>query len=338
MIVAHLQRAAAAGGFSVERLYDDLRAELERQGARIVLLKPNRHRGVLGRLAALAQVRRVRADVLHVVGDVHYLALALPRERTVVTVLDLVGLARERGLRRWLLRWIWYRLPLARAAHVIVISEAVRRELAREVDLPFERVSVIRPALSPEFLPQPRPFRTEHPRVLLVGTGPTKNLERSVAALTGIPCELAIIGALDAAQHAALAASGLAWTQYQTLSRVALVDQYRACDLLLFASTYEGYGLPIIEAQAVGRPVVTSAGIATEEAAGEAACLVDPLDRASIRAGVLRVIADARYRDDLVARGFRNAARHALADCARRHLGLYDALAETAGRVERSQA
>ena len=107
------------------------------------------------------------------------------------------------------------------------------------------------------------------------------------------------------------------------LSREELVEQYQRCDLLIFASTYEGFGLPIVEANAVGRPVVTSNLWSMPEVAGNAACLVDPLDVASIRAGICRVIQDSAYRERLVEAGFENVKRFQVEGIAAQYANLY---------------
>ncbi len=69
----------------------------------------------------------------------------------------------------------------------------------------------------------------------------------------------------------------------------------RGARCLVFPSVYEGFGLPVLEAMACGTPVVTSRGGATEEVAGGAAVLVDPLDPESIAAGMAE--AEARRRE-----------------------------------------
>lgn len=84
-----------------------------------------------------------------------------------------------------------------------------------------------------------------------------------------------------------------------------LAALYSGAVALCYPSIREGFGLPILEAMAQGTPVVTSASGATQEVAGDAAVLVDPLDSASIADGILRVI---EQRDALSARA-RDRAR-----------------------------
>jgi Glycosyltransferase len=89
--------------------------------------------------------------------------------------------------------------------------------------------------------------------------------------------------------------------------------------------------MPIIEAQTVGRPVVTSNCSSMPEVAGVGgACLVDPFDVASIRAGVLRVIKDPDYREALVKRGFENVCRFRPQAIARAYCALYRAFLQPA--------
>ena len=222
---------------------------------------------------------------------------------------------------------LWYWLPVRRSQLVVTISEATRTALLDSVRCDPAKVVVIHNPVSAEFQPVRGAFDATHPRILHIGITPNKNLERVAQALAGIDCTLVVIGPLSAEQSAMLVHQGIAFENHSNLPRDELLDQYIRCDLLLFASTYEGFGLPIIEAQAVGRPVVTSDLAPMPEAAGGAACLVDPYDVPAIRRGVLRVIDDAAYRDDLVARGLRNVERFRAVRVAARYAQLYRALA-----------
>jgi glycosyltransferase involved in cell wall biosynthesis len=95
-----------------------------------------------------------------------------------------------------------------------------------------------------------------------------------------------------------------------------------------FVSTQEGFGMPIVEANTVGRPVVTSRVASMPEVAGDAACLVDPFDVESIRAGILRVMHDAAYRDTLVQNGFRNHLRFTPQAVSRQFIDIYRRLTQ----------
>lgn len=104
---------------------------------------------------------------------------------------------------------------------------------------------------------------------------------------------------------------------------------YAASDLLLFASTLEGFGMPILEAQTVGRPVVTSNLSSMPWVAGDAAVLVDPYSVESIRQGVRQVIGDRALRERLIQKGFENVRRFDAEYVAQEYVRIYEAVAES---------
>lgn len=321
--VVQFQRRAGPTSFSVERLFEDTRQALPADIR--VDLRINRFMstGVWPRISDALQAWRHRGRINHVLGDVHYLAWLLPKRRTILTVLDCVTLERMSGLRRWIFWFLWYWWPTRRSARITVISEFSKAALLRVVRYPVDCLHVIPPPLSPEFTPSPPNAVGSSTRLLQVGTVANKNVDRVIEAVAGLEAVLVVIGALATTQRDRLAALGIDYECHVDVPREELLRQYRLADVVLFASTYEGFGLPIIEAQAIGRPVVTGNNSAMPEAAGGAACLVDAFDVADIRRGIECVIGDRTYADDLVERGYANAARYAPARIARQYAELY---------------
>jgi glycosyltransferase involved in cell wall biosynthesis len=97
--------------------------------------------------------------------------------------------------------------------------------------------------------------------------------------------------------------------------------------MVVFASLYEGFGLPILEAQAMGRPVITSNFGAMREAAGDAALLVDPYSVEEIRAAILRIKNEPQLREELVRKGRENVERFRPEAVARQYAEIYRRLA-----------
>lgn len=331
--VVHFLRKPGLRGFSIERLFADVRAALPADIACTVCVSRFESQGFLARLYNVAEAAWRRGPVNHITGDVHFLAMGLPRRRTILSVMDCGNLHRLKGWRRAILKFFWFTWPLRCVRLVTTISEATRQELIELTGVAPEKVRVVYCPVSPEFIPQPAEFYAERPRILMLGGAPNKNRERMAAALAGIPCVVDLVGAPSPEQVIAFQKAGVAFEAYHRLTDVELVGAYQRCDLVLFASTHEGFGLPIVEGQAVGRPVVTSNCSSMAEVADESACLVDPFDVASIRAGVLRVIGDADFRDDLVRRGFENVKRFSARAVAEQYAAIYrEVAASSEGR------
>ena len=89
-----------------------------------------------------------------------------------------------------------------------------------------------------------------------------------------------------------------------------LVAIYNMADCYLYPSLYEGFGLPIIEAQACGCPVITSNCASCPEVAGEGALLVDPYDVDDIAEKMLMVVTDQKLREKLVDSGMKNCKKY----------------------------
>ena len=336
--VHHFLRAPVPGWFSIERQFEDVREHLPSDILATVVVNRRSSRGSLPRLLDALEARRRQGDVNHILGDVHYLAWFLRRSTTLITVHDCVSLERLTGWRRWLLWLLWYWWPLKRAGLVSVNSHFSRNALLRWVSYPAERITVIPPPLSPEFtLSPPRPH-AEWSRLLQIGFTPNKNQLRLIEAIAGLDVVLVTIGALSDDVKAAIARHRIRHEGYEQLERSELLKQYHQADILVFPSTYEGFGMPIVEAQAVGRPVVTSRVDPMPETAGGAACLVDPLDISSIRAGIRRVLDDEAYAQRLIKEGFENAARYSIETITAQYASLYRRLAESGSERHRKLA
>lgn len=96
---------------------------------------------------------------------------------------------------------------------------------------------------------------------------------------------------------------------------------------LLYPSLYEGFGFPVLEAQACETAVLTAAASSLPEVAGDGALLVDPLDEAAIAAGIRRLASDEALRRELVAKGRANVARFTWRETAVRVLDLLESAA-----------
>jgi glycosyltransferase involved in cell wall biosynthesis len=322
--VQQYQRKPVDNQFSMERVFEAIRSALPPDISVEAHTCPFRSRGLFKRIINIVDASIHQREINHIVGDVSYLALGLRKQNTIVTIHDCVGLHMNKGLKRMFLLWFWYLFPVKRAGAVTVISSFTRDEVLQFSGCDPTIVHVIPNPIPIGFVPFPKTFNAKIPVVLQVGTAVhNKNIHRVAEALRGIPCHLDIIGKLNEDQRRTLETNQINYTAQSGLSDVQMIEKYRQCDIVLFASTYEGFGMPIIEANATGRVVVTSRVGPMPEVAGPAACLVDPYDWTSIRAGIVRVIEDASYRDELIARGYENALLFGPEIIAQRYADLY---------------
>jgi len=259
----------------------------------------------------LGHVRGV--DVLHCPT---YYAPTTPRVPLVVTVHDLAVWRQPEAFGAWTRRFVPLAVPrmLRRAARVIAVSEFTKRELVELLGLPEERIAVVPNAVEELFSPEGEAADGEY--VLAVGTlEPRKNLPRVAEAARRAGRELRVVGA-EGWGDVELAGA----RRVGRVTDVELARLLRGARCVVYASLYEGFGLPVLEAMACGTPVVTSRGGATEEVAGGAAVLVDPLDSDAIAAGIEEAIA---RRDELRARGLARAAQFSWEESARRTVEVY---------------
>ncbi len=326
MRITYYHRRPFDGAYSIERLFRDIRNALPKEIEYEVSTSRFESRGLFKRLYNCIEAIFKQGDINHITGDIHYIALLLSKKKTVLTICDCVALRRLNGIKKFILFLLWYWLPEKRVALITAISESTKKEILSYLKCNPDKIRVISCCVAPEFQYNPYVFNIHKPKILQVGTNPNKNLIRVAHALKGIPCHLQIIGKLNEEQKRVLADCGIEYSSKANIPDSEMVEVYRDCDLVIFASTYEGFGLPIIEANATGRPVVTSNFPPMSEVAGDSACLVAPFDVESIRNGILRVIQDSKYREQLIQNGLKNAMRFKPEIIANQYVEIYKEL------------
>ena len=172
-----------------------------------------------------------------------------------------------------------------------------------------------------------------------------KNVERMVEAYRRLPkhlkdnVQLLLVGAAGGSHYyEEIFANDIAAHQIKIISTVTqeqLIQLLSSAVALLFVSLAEGFGLPVIEAMQCGCPVVTSTSTSLPEVAGDAALLVNPLDVDEISHAMQKVIDDETLRDELRARGLKQAESFSWTETARRTSKVYDEVAGRYGALKR---
>lgn len=232
----------------------------------------------------------------------------------------------------------WYRLlygTFARRARFVTtvsefsrseISEVIRRAAKRLTVMPNGHEHVHDWAVPKNTITPDLTSRANEPFVLCLGNlAPNKNFAPTAQALSDAGIRTIVVGASGTKRvlnsDGGYPESDLLWLAGR-LSDQELGYLFSRADALVFPSLYEGFGIPILEAQALGCPVVTSDRSSMPEVAGDAALFFDPEhpDEAARHIAALR--ADPELRARLVAAGRENARRYSWDGTAARILRL----------------
>ncbi len=283
------------------------------------------------------QLRRLNPDLVHSLGYVGPLASGKPQ---VVSVHDLNYLGhsgRRTPIGRRAFRFFVER-TVKRASHVITISNFSRGEIMRHLGVPPEKVSVVYCAAKEAVADSHKTFENEilmnvtQPfMVALSSLSAHKNIARLIAAFAKIspevPQSLVLIGHMpekSAEIRAELQRAGdhrIHFTGFIPDDDVdALMER---ASLFVFPSLYEGFGLPILDAQEAGVPIACSNVAALPEVAGEGAILFDPLSVDDMAEKLKRALLDPELRNALVEKGRQNAHRFSWDKAARETMDIY---------------
>ncbi len=268
---------------------------------------------------------RRKHEINHITGDILYCMVALIGcKKSVLTIHDTIGVDYKKNslFTYYYLLLFWLKIPLMIATKVVCISEDTRNKLYRITKR--RDLVVIHNAVDPIFMKSPKSFFPQKPVVLLIGTSDNKNLLRSFEALKGLNCSLRIIGKLQNNHINYLTENNIEYVNKEGLSDSQIVEEYVNCDIVSFISLFEGFGMIIIEANMVGRPVICSDIEVLHEVGGDAALYVDPLDVDSMRDGFRRLFMDETLRKALVDKGFENVKRFDADNIRQQWIQLYD--------------
>lgn len=283
-------------------------------------------RQIWARTVLPAQIRVDRLDLFW--GPAHRLPPFLPPNLArVATIHDLVWVhaAETMHPRTRMGERAFMKSSVARADTVVTVSDATARDLVEAFpSLAKDIVTIHAGAGSTTEHSDPADlsaFGIDRPYVLFVGTlEPRKNLKRLLDAWKMLPQPLKdtwrlVIAGGKGWGMASLAdeieARSLGQTVLQTgyVSEAELSALYENASLLAMPSLYEGFGLPIVEANAYGVPALTSNLSSMPEIAGPDAILIDPHSTASIVAGLVSFMSGERDRTALSAAARANARR-----------------------------
>ena len=251
------------------------------------------------------------------------------KTRSIVTIHDLSFVREPETVMPGMGMPLNSRVPrsVARADHVIAVSEATRQDLIELYGTPPEKITTLYHGVNSAFRPVNEPVHLaairqkykleDRPFILSVGTiQPRKNYQRLIQAFARLaaPLDLVIVGSNGWGYEpifAEVEKQGLSQRVHFPgfVSDADLPALYSAAELFVYPSLYEGFGLPALEAMACGTPVIAANRSALPEVVGKAGLLVDPLDVAAWTEAMARVLGQTQLRQQLSAAGKIQASR-----------------------------
>lgn len=289
------------------------------------------------------QLARLKPSVVHSLGYVGPLAARAPQ---VVTVHDLNFLGHQGRHSAFARRAFGFFVEqtVKRAEHVIAVSEFSRGEIIRHLGIPGEKITVVHHAaretpvapsgdgvqLSDVVLSVPRPYI-----LAFSALSAHKNVNRLLEAfgrISGsVPHSLVLVGHLP--DKAATVRAEIERTSSDRVHFTGYVDSadlsalMRGASLVAYPSLYEGFGLPVLDAQSVGVPVACSSVGSLPEVAGGGAHFFDPLSVDDIAGALKRCLLEPDLRASLVSKGYENSGKFSWTNTARETLAIYTAVA-----------
>lgn len=326
MRINYIFRSKEYNAFSIENIFKNISNELRNnediKKSYVPISKYSLNMFIKNSLFAAKQ----QGDILHITGDIHYVCLLMSRRKTILTVHDIraVEFLKDNKIKLILYKLLWVIIPSIKCKYITTISEKSKNEFSKLAPWAREKIIVIPNPINPKYKFRPKEFCVKKPRLLMIGTKENKNHLRMLEAIKDINCILDIVGKLPDDEEKYLINNKISYENSIAISDEDLRKKYYESDIVMFASTYEGFGVPIIEAQATGRIVITSNLEPMSLVAGDGAVLVDPYNVNSIRSAVKKVINDEEFRNTVIKKGRENSKKYSVKTISSQYLDLYN--------------
>jgi glycosyltransferase involved in cell wall biosynthesis len=297
--------------------------------------KTGRLIGICNHFLTSRSMKKLNPDVIHQTYYSSWSSVTKQRARRILTVHDMIHERFPEEFPAQDPTTASKRVSVARADHIICISQSTRNDLCEIFGVPSEKVSVVHHGFERFGHGELGPASScvQKPFLLYVGSrGGYKNFKRMLQAIAASPqlkAEFDVVafggGAFSSDERRLIGNLGFRAESVRQLAGddQVLGDLYRAATALVYPSLYEGFGLPPLEAMAHLCPVVTSNAGPMPEIVGRAGEYFDPADLDSLSNALERVVFDEQRRQDLIAAGGQNLARFSWERCAMETRAIY---------------
>lgn len=326
MEILYIFRKRRKENYSIEGLFDSIISKINMKGIDASKVElPFYSNGLFKRLANIIYSWALKSDLFHVTGDTHYVTFLLPKKRTILTIHDCGPLAYKQGFKASLYRLLWLKIPCSRSALVTTVSKKTKDDLVELCNVNPRKIHVVHNFISEDFVYKNNIRRTDN-SILTIGTKENKNLPNIIKVADSLNLSMNIVGPINDNIRSLLIKHNIDFKNYVDISIEELKSLYSSSSALMFPSTFEGFGLPIIEAQVMRTPVITSNIEPMCSVAGSGAVLVDPLSYESILSGTRELFTNENLRMNIIDQGVRNSEKYTLENTTKSYMTIYNKL------------
>lgn len=326
-------RKSNPGNFSIETVYNtlldfftdwqDATVELQR-----ITLKSNFDFKTF--LQCVLKSLRGKIKIAHITGGCNYMVLAFPRSKRILTVHDLFYLTHKNSKKGWLYKFIYYTLPIGYSTKIVAVSEQTKSELIRLFPKSESKITVIHNPISLGNTTKNQqagtPKKTDPLVILQIGSKPLKNYKNLLLATRDLNVNYIFIHGDTGPINSYLEEFNLSHKAnvFTNVTKEQLTTLYAKAHVLFFASKAEGFGLPLLEAQAMRLPIITS-NFPPMKTLAPQAILVDPNSIQQINQAVKTII-NKGYAAELLDEGIQNVKAFTVSRIAAEYQKLYSNL------------
>ena len=305
---------------SLEKIFLTLTKKIDNRLHFKILICPFISSGFLKRLLNTLWAFFNQGDVNHITGDVNFISIFLKKEKTINTFHDCYKLRKFSGIKKKIFKFFWFYLPLKSSKYITTVSQFSKNELNTLVKVK-KKIFVI-----PNFIPNIKyklKKQIRRNKILIIGTTENKNIDRILYAIKDLKEEIIIVGKISDNQKDFLKKNKIIYNNYINISDRKLFKIYNQGKMLLFPSLYEGFGLPIIEAQRFKVPVITSNISPMKEIVKDSALLVNPKNIGDIKKKILKLKNNKKLLKEIIKKGYLNSSRYKLSLSRIKYFNLY---------------
>ena len=325
-----MRKPITGRNFSTENFYYNLFKNFKHKKIEIKFkICPLVSKGILNRIYLCIWAFFNQGNINHICGDINFISIFMSKKKTVNTFLDFYSMQRLKSIKKLIYKIFWIKIPFLKSESVITISNNTLRELNNYIDIKGKKkIHVIGISVSNNFKKKLKKKISKTPKILVVGTSINKNILNIITSLKNIYCELILVGQLNDQIINELNLNNIKYRNLVSIKMKKLIYEYYNSDILLFPSNYEGFGVPILEAQTIGRPVITSNLEPMISIAGEGAFFVNPKKPKEISEAIKTIIKNEKLRLSKIKKGFINVKRFKNSIILNEHLKVYKEVSE----------